>query len=152
MPKRGKNGADRGFKTVGGEDLGGYLVGILLGGANLHEADAGVVDQQAAEAALLRFIIGHGRDVGEAERIFLLLAGNNRIFFVVNGIGAQLVLPVDHREINEQIEGTEHEPISGRGDIQDKANDSGGAKPDAQPLDQGRPVGVVINGFHLSQR
>lgn len=38
---------------VGGEDLGGYLVGILLGGANLHEADAGVVDQQAAEAALL---------------------------------------------------------------------------------------------------
>ena len=71
---------------VGGEDLGDHLVGVLPGGADLHETDAVVVEEKVAEFAFLVLVVGGRRQARDAKRIFLLLAEGNRVRFVVEGI------------------------------------------------------------------
>ena len=121
---------------VGLQDLGGHPVGVLLGGADLHEADTGVVDEQVAELPLLVFVVSDGRDAGQAERVFLLTAVGDGVRLLVEGDGGEFVFGEEPRPQDQVREQAEQVALLGQDDIQDEGHDAEDAEADAEPLDQ----------------
>lgn len=83
------------------EELGHQFVGILLGHADIHEADTRIVQEQRTELSLLALLIGSRGELGDMQRILLILIIRDGTPLLVHLVAPQQVLPEEQGAVHE---------------------------------------------------